>query len=96
MEASKMESSKPSTLKIEPQQGLNSGSFYDSKKDASASSSDWIVKIRDQAEGMDQTLQSLIKKNPVVAMTVAAGVGLGASLVLKMLGSSGKLPREHS
>jgi len=47
--------------------------------------SDWISDVSHQAEDMNQGIQSFLKKNPIVAVAVAVGIGFAGSLVMKKL-----------
>ncbi len=58
--------------------------------------SDWVADIRTHAEGMDQTLQSFVKKSPFAAVAIAVGVGFAGSLIFNKFNSSEKSTKELS
>jgi ElaB/YqjD/DUF883 family membrane-anchored ribosome-binding protein len=50
--------------------------------------SSWMHDMRSHAEGIDQTLQSFVKRSPIAAVAVAVGVGFVGSLIMKNLNNS--------
>lgn len=57
---------------------------------------DWMSEVRGHAEGMDKSVRSFVKKNPLAAVAVAVGLGFAGSLIAKKMGSAKKMAKELS